>query len=351
MNLDKYIERVVQTNKLSSGDITPLLFGFFGEIGGVLSTSKKRHREKTAYTTFRTELLEEAGDAIWYFISISKHSGVSNATIVDWLRKKQNNATEETLDDLLMNLSSITSALIHEARSNSLNETTALKFVALFVDVITHEKISLQEVISFNLNKITSRFIQPDDSTLEDFDKDFKEDERLPEHFRIEIADKKIGKSYLKWKGVFIGDPLTDSIRDQDGYRFHDVFHLANAAILHWSPTFRSLIKHKRKSCPETEEAEDSGRAIVIEEGLTAWLFSYANTPELKLFENQDSVSYDVLKTVSQFTRGFEVSKCPLYLWEKSILEGFRVFRQVKANSGGIIIGDREKRTIDYQAF
>jgi hypothetical protein len=42
--------------------------------------------------------------------------------------------------------------------------------------------------------------------------------------------------------GVFIGDPLTDNIRDPDGYRFHDVFHFARAAILHWSPTFRALI-------------------------------------------------------------------------------------------------------------
>ena len=40
----------------------------------------------------------------------------------------------------------------------------------------------------------------------------------------------------------------------------------SGAAVLHWSPTFRALIKHKRKSDPTVDEAQDSGRAIVIEE-------------------------------------------------------------------------------------
>ena len=45
-----------------------------------------------------------------------------------------------------------------------------------------------------------------------------------------------------------------------------DVFHFAHAAILHWSPTFRALIRHKRKSNPDIDEAQDSGRAIVIDD-------------------------------------------------------------------------------------
>jgi hypothetical protein len=47
-----------------------------------------------------------------------------------------------------------------------------------------------------------------------------------------------------------VGDPLTDNIADRDGYRFHDVFHFAHPAVLHWSPTFRALVKRKRKSDP-----------------------------------------------------------------------------------------------------
>ena len=97
----------------------------------------------------------------------------------------------------------------------------------------------------------------------------------------------------MRLNGVFVGDPLTDNIRDPDGYRFHDVFHFAHAAILHWSPTFRALLKQKRKSNPKVDEAQDGGRAIVVEEGLTAWVFARAK--ELNYFEGQ---SICVLRSV-----------------------------------------------------
>ena len=135
---------------------------------------------------------------------------------------------------------------------------------------------------------------------------------------------------------------------DPDGYRFHDVFHLAHAAILHWSPTFRALIRQKRKSDAKLDENEDGGRAIVIEEGLTAYIFSCAK--ELEFFEGQSSVSFDLLKTINKFVRGYEVEQCPLWLWEKAILDGYQVFRQIVANNGGTVIGDRNTRTISYES-
>ena len=146
---------------------------------------------------------------------------------------------------------------------------------------------------------------------------------------------------------VFVGEPLTDNIADPDGYRFHDVFHFAHAAILHWSPTFRALIKRKRKSVPTVDETQDGGRAIVVEEGLTAWIFVRAK--ELNFFEGQDKVSFDLLKGVSQFVRGYEVEACPLRLWERAILQGYVVFRKVRDKKGGIVVGDRATRTISYK--
>ena len=50
----------------------------------------------------------------------------------------------------------------------------------------------------------------------------------------------------------------------------------------------------------------------------------------------------------SEFVSGYEVEKCPLKLWEKAILEGYAVFRQLKSNQGGWIVGNRELRTITY---
>ena len=56
-----------------------------------------------------------------------------------------------------------------------------------------------------------------------------------------------------------------------------------------------------------------------------------------------------MLKTVQRFVRGYEVEACPLKLWEQAILEGYKVFRLVRDNNGGIVIGDREARTIEYK--
>lgn len=119
--------------------------------------------------------------------------------------------------------------------------------------------------------------------------------------------------------------------------------------ILHWSPTFRALIRHKRKSNPDIDEAQDSGRAIVIEEGLSAYIFSCSK--ELNFFEGQSTVSFDILKTVSNFVRGYEVEECPLYLWEQAIMQGYDVFRKIKKNNGGVVVGDKINRTITYRAL
>ena len=43
--------------------------------------------------------------------------------------------------------------------------------------------------------------------------------------------------------GPLLGDPVTDNTHDDDGYRFHDVMHLANMAVLGWSPVMRSLFE------------------------------------------------------------------------------------------------------------
>ena len=67
-------------------------------------------------------------------------------------------------------------------------------------------------------------------------------------------------------------------------------------------------------------------------------------------FEGQNSLSFDLLKTVQQFVQGYEVEKCPLKLWEQAILKGYEIFRQVRTNNGGIVIGDRETRTIEYKS-
>src|SRR6185369_2897439 len=140
--------------------------------------------------------------------------------------------------------------------------TQVMRFAGAYLDALHAAKLSFADVARSNVRKARGAFIVPRPQDLVDFDAEFGVEEQLPRKFEIRVNQRGSGRSYLQWNNVFIGDPLTDNIGDPDGYRFHDVFHLAYAAILHWSPVVRALIKHKRKSRPKYDEAEDGGRAI-----------------------------------------------------------------------------------------
>jgi hypothetical protein len=256
--------------------------------------------------------------------------------------------TNTEIDHCLIELGKSTASLLSiQNANNSDARATFVNFCEWYLKTVLASKVSLAEVLAVNIAKTQKRFGALERMELPDFDADYPEEEQLPRRFEIEIFQKASGKSFMRWNGVIIGAPLTDNISRPDGYRFHDVLHFAHAAILHWSPTFRALIKHKRKSNPKVDEAEDGGRAIVVEEGLSAWVFSKAK--ELELFDQQKTVSMEILKTIEGFVAGYEVSKCPAKLWEKAILEGYSVFREVLKNEGGIIVGDRNERTIQYK--
>ena len=132
----------------------------------------------------------------------------------------------------------------------------------------------------------------------------------------------------------------------QDDYRFHDVFHLAHAAILGWSPVLRALFRVKRKSCPEIDETEDGARAILIEEGVSAWIFNHA--ARLNFFEHLNAVDYGLLKAIRELVSGYEAERCPLWLWEEAILKGYEVFRQFRIHRCGIVTADLTSRTLTF---
>src|SRR5206468_12617620 len=111
------------------------------------------------------------------------------------------------------------------------------------------------------------------------FDEDSPPHEQLPRRFEMLITEETVGdkvmvRCRLGARGV--GDPLTDNAWQDDGYRFHDVFHLAHMAVLGWSPIMRSLLKRKRKSKPDVDEVEDGARAKVVEEAIAAIGCDYA---------------------------------------------------------------------------
>ena len=83
----------------------------------------------------------------------------------------------------------------------------------------------------------------------------------------------------------------------------------------------------------------------------TAEIYPLNSTKTLNFFEGQSGLSFDLLKTIGEFVRGYEVESCPLKLWEDAILQGYAVFRQIRANNGGVVIGSRTNRRISYKSL
>ena len=369
MLLCDYMRQIEPTDRLPQGNLQPVLMGLFGEVGSIMATAKKYHREKAAYAGYQQAVEEEFGDALWYFTTLCRRLGIGVDTILseaadqdgyskvvaasDLLDGPVSHISSisklSDLDKTLLNLGEATAALLSIKSLDERTRDSLRTFSDCYLHALQAARVSFSKVACTNIEKACGRFREPDMSALPTFDSSFPNEERLPPYFEIKITQRKSGQSYLQWNDVFIGDPLTDNIADQDGYRFHDVFHFAHAAILHWSPTFRALIKHKRKSDSRVDEVQDGGRARVVEEGLTAWIFSCAKN--LNFFHDQNTVSFDLLKTVQQFVQGYEVENCPLKLWERAILEGYEIFRLVRDNNGGIVIGNRETRTIEYKSI
>lgn len=371
IHINDYINYVTKTNQIDSKE--DILLGLIGEIGSLMSPAKKLSRENEAYTQdkFRKDTLEELGDIFWYFTALSIELGWELDTLLFKLNLEDSSevntksnmflttvpehpvilrktySNDEGNKNKLIDFAMQGYDFINSLRySSNIDEKNIMDFLKNFQEILIIFDTSFSEIASLNIEKISSRFLGGNEP--EDFDIGFDSDEQLPDEFEIDVVVKN-NKTYMKWNGVRIGDPLSDNNINKDGYRYHDVFHLAYVAILHWSPVIRALIKHKRKSQPSIDEAQDGGRAIVIEEGLTVWLYSQAK--EHNYFKDSKNLSYDILKTIQQFVKGYEVERCSLKLWEKAILDGYKVFNQLREAGQGKIIGNRKKRTIEYQSF
>ena len=294
MDFREYQEQALKTDRVptKSGDgiIVPLL-GLVGEAGSLLTEYKKHLRDGDAHKLFKEAIVEELGDLLWYVANV------------------------------------------------------ASKF-----------DLDLAKVAKGNIEKCRARWGwrdsgQTDVSTTGYiFDGDFPENECLPRQFIVEITEVNQNNS-VKMRafidGQQIGNDLSDNSYSSDGYRFHDVFHLSYVAVLGWSPVIRSNLKLKRKSNPRIDEVEDGGRAIAIEEGLSALVFSYAK--DHNFLEGVVALDYQLLKTIKNMSSHLEVARCSLGDWEEGILTGYEVWRQVEKNRGGTVVVDIDTRSITYQ--
>lgn len=207
-------------------------------------------------------------------------------------------------------------------------------------------KIPLQDVARESARKADRLYSQGD---VNHFDDDFDEEERFPRQFSVTFSEKRNGKQLLVRiiiSGVIVGDTLTDNAHKVDGYRFHDVFHLAYAAVLGWSPVIRGLLRRKRKSNQRIDEIEDGGRAAVVEEAISVLVFNEA--PQRAWFNDESTVDIGLLKTIIRLTAGLEVHSCTAKQWKAAILQGYSVFKKLNEHRGGRVDVDLDRQSLTY---
>jgi len=333
-----------------------LAAGLIGEAGSVVAELKKERREREAYPVYRNRMLEEVGDFLWYFVRLIT---LVEPALLEEFQRDQRRETDKfesspQLSQFLQFGVVVGDVLrtIADANSTSADHQRALLRGVWnqLIKVSRESGIPLHEAAESNSQKIASRW--PKEKVYCPlFDDGFPEEEQLPRRLMIEFKERSRGSQkpvILRCNGINFGDRLTDNIEDPDGYRYHDVFHFAHAVHLGWSPVVRALLRCKRKSRPELDEAQDGARAVIIEEAVAAVAFGRAK--QLKFFEGLDHVDLDLLKTVKEFVAGYEVASVPLWQWEQAILDGYQVFRLLRDGCGGSVILNLERRQLTYKS-
>jgi NTP pyrophosphatase (non-canonical NTP hydrolase) len=294
MDLDEYQAQALKTEQKPKvqemAEVVPFL-GLAGETGELLNEYKKYVRDGSAHVRFRGRLKEELGDVLWYLAD------------------------------------------------------AAAKF-----------ELRLSEIAAINLTKVRERWGDRDrDGQLmlyghaRIFDADYPPGERLPRRFVARFYQRQQGDRMhvrVVVDGRQMGQELDDNVREADGYRFHDVFHLACAGVLGWSPVTRRNLGCKRRSVDATDRNEDGGRATVIEESVSALVFE--NALDHARMEGIGWLDYDLLKAIKTLTAKFEVSVCTTGEWEKTIRMAYSIWRLVEQHAGGSVVVDLDRRELAF---
>lgn len=290
MDFNEYQEnakKTIQSYGINSDidEIIPFL-GIIGETGSVISELKKRLRDgKEGYNNYENQLKEELGDVLWYISTIASNN-----------------------------------------------------------------KLSLDEIAAFNIAKIKDRFDDNNEGNFKIYDSEYPIEEQFPREFEIKFEETtngdKITIDIFDKDGKPIGDSLTDNAHDEDGYRYHDIFHYGYVAYLGWSPVIRKLLGIKRKSHAATDEVEDGARAAITEELITLYIYSHAQNHQLFKYSNR--VDTEVLKSVQKMVSKIEVGDCSASQWEKAIINSYDVYDELKRNRGGRVLISIKNRKLLY---
>jgi hypothetical protein len=214
-------------------------------------------------------------------------------------------------------------------------------------DISTLNEVTLTDCATLNLQKTVDLWStkSPRHSSLHD--EKAPVDQRFPRSFAVDFKDQN-KRVLLQIREVNIGDQLTDNSHRDDGFRFHDAYHLAFIAVLGWSPVIRGLLKRKRRYDRKIDENEDGARAALLEEAITGLIYDDARRRNFYL--SGGTVSIDLLKHISNLTENLEVSENKPWEWRTAIEQGSRVFCHLRNNGGGRVHVDMQNRKLTYRS-
>lgn len=223
-------------------------------------------------------------------------------------------------------------------------------------------KLTLSNILMLTREKALFRNPQNNPGPRHDSE---KHTERFPDRFEVHFVSVDSTRSNMFWveHGTVVqklGDMLTDNDHDGDGYRFHDVMHIAFAVHLGWSPNLRAFMALKRRSVEKTDEVEDGGRAKILEEALILEIHRRAEELENYFHEAGEptegspyncpgSLNFEFLRHLHELCGGHEVYKNPKQDWENAIRTGYDCYHKLRSKSGGIIAVDMTAKTLTFR--
>jgi len=399
------------------------LYGLVGEVGSLVAALKKRLLSvgRRNWNVPNAEIVEELGDCLWYTFAISAATGQSSGFVVSDIislvaeiaddgpragrirdilgddavrfvaeapgfieRWSDGDATLDdyrrlafltarTKDDQLVEvclavLQQLTAELLRTklpALEKELNHRLPDRNVeALLGETIWHIAalaslygLALNDVAEQNVSKLERRFGRSHPTPLPDRDRPCSE--QLPRQFEVSFVTVGPGRSRMYMDGRQLGDDLTDNAYAEDGYRFHDVLHLALAAKLGWSPVLRKLMGRKRRSDVRLDEIEDGARAMIVEEtvikaihaeGLRIAALSAptGSGDGIPLVTNGRDIPFAFLKRLESLVSGLEADRNRYWEWEDVIVAGFDLFHRLRRHGRGTVSIDVDARTLTF---
>jgi len=399
------------------------IYGLAAEVGSIVATVKKRllSEEMHAFNQPNSEIIEELGDAIWYCFAISRienakkpvnifihsikqiedelnGSGKTSEYIRNILDKNKKEEFIRSARDFPKKARDIhfenyqaIAFLSARTKGRTLVEVCLSVLWQLSAELLRHNlpadeklinttikdrpindvlgeiawhiaalcsvyNLNMSDIAQKNIDKISQRLPGPFTPL---HDEGRPANEMFPRKFNVAFVSVSGNRARMYVDATQVGDDLTNNSYREDGYRFHDVMHLANVAFLGWSPVLRKLFKRKRKSDKKIDEVEDGARAIIVEEAVIKAIHTEGQRiaslkvgpsipgPE-HLFPDRRDITFTLLKFIRTFVSDLEVGLNSYWEWERVIIEGYKIFYQLHCETQGTVTVDLEARSLSF---